>query len=151
MLFRSNSDTITVVFSENTNQAAAGTKAQIDAVFSFNESLGTDYTGSWSAADTLVITVVDATGAAPPTIGGLTLTFQGGNGLKNAAGTSLDSTGVSGVIGGDWGTLAGPTVSSVTADDPDDLDAVYSNSDTITVVFSENTNQAAAEIGRAHV
>ena len=77
----SDGDTITVVFSENTNQAAAGTKAQIDAIFSFNESLGTDYTGSWSAADTLEITVVDSTGSAPPTIGGLTLTFQVGNGL----------------------------------------------------------------------
>ena len=72
----SNSDTITVVFSENTNQAAAGTKALFDGILSFHVRLGSDYTGSWSAADTLVITVVDATGSAPPTIGGLTLSYQ---------------------------------------------------------------------------
>ena len=40
--------------------------------------------------------------------------------------------------------MAGPTVTSVTADDADNLDAIYSDGDTITVVFSENTNQAAA-------
>ena len=37
--------------------------------------------------------------------------------------------------------MAGPTVTSVTADDADNLDAVYGNDDTITVVFSEATNQ----------
>ncbi len=101
-----NGDTITVVFSEATDQPAAATQVQIDAIFSFNESLGTDYTGSWSAADTLVITVVDDTGSTPPTIGGLVLTLQVGNSVNNAAGTSLESTGSSGVIVGDWGTLA---------------------------------------------
>ena len=56
----------------------------------------------------------------------------------------LESVGTSGAITGDWGVLAGPTVSSVTANDPDDGDAVYGNADTITVVFSGNTNQVAA-------
>ena len=140
----SNADTITVVFSGNTNQVAAATKANIDALFSFNQSLGTNYTGTWTTATTLVITVVDATGATPPAIGGLTLTLQGGSGLKNAANTSLESVGTSAAIVGDWGLLAGPTVSSVTANDPDDGDAIYSNADTITVVFSGNTNQVAA-------
>ena len=91
-----------------------------------------------------MITVVDATGATPPAIGGLTLTLQGGSGLKNAANTSLESVGTSAAIGGDWGLLAGPTVSAVTANDPDDGDAVYRNGDTVTVVFSGNTNQVAA-------
>ena len=139
----SNADTITVVFSGNTNQVAAATKANIDALFSFNQSLGTNYTGRWSSATTLLITVVDATGATPPAIGGLTLTLQGGSGLKNAANTSLESVGTSAAITGDWGLLAGPTVGSVTANDPDDGDAVYGNADTITVVFSGNTNQVA--------
>ena len=139
-----NADTITVVFSGNTNQVAVATKANIDALFSFSQVLGANYTGTWTTATTLVITVVDATGATPPAIGGLTLTLQGGSGLKNAADTSLESVGTSGAITGDWGLLAGPTVSSVTANDPDDGDAIYSNADTITVVFSGNTNQVAA-------
>ena len=52
-----NDDTITVVFSEATNQPCGRYAGADDAIFSFNETLGADYTGSWSAADTLVITV----------------------------------------------------------------------------------------------
>lgn len=138
-------DSITVTFSEDTNQVAVATKGAIDTIFSFNQSLGTDYTGAWLAADTLVITVVDSTGAEPPTVAGLVLTFQPGNGVKNAAGTSTDSTGNSPSLSGDWGNpVAGPTITSVVADDPDDADAVYGDGDTITVAFSENTNQIAA-------
>jgi hypothetical protein len=107
-------DTITVVLSENTNQPAAATKGDIDAIFSFSQAPGANYTGSWSAADTLVITVVDATGAAPPAIGVLQLTFQAGNGLKNAAATSIDAAGTSPAIGGDWGISLGPTITGST-------------------------------------
>jgi hypothetical protein len=76
-----------------------------------------------------VITVVDSTGAAPPTIGGLTLTFQAGNGLKNAADTSLESTGTSGVIAGDWGTPVAPPIISYTL--------AIANTNRIYVRFSE--------------
>ncbi|KKK96286.1 hypothetical protein LCGC14_2664280, partial [marine sediment metagenome] len=133
-------DTITVGFSVPTNEPAAATKGQIDAIFSFSQSLGADYTGSW-AGNELVITIVDIAASAPPTIGGLTLTYQGGNGVQNAGLTSLESAGTSAAITGDWGTFAGPTITSVTADDSDDGDGIYGNDDTITFVFSENTNQ----------
>ena len=106
--------------------------------------MGANYTGTWTTATTLVITVVDATGATPPAIGGLTLTLQGGSGLKNAANTSLESVGTSAAIVGDWGSWRVRRCSTVTANDPDDGDAIYSNADTITVVFSGNTNQVAA-------
>jgi hypothetical protein len=99
----SDADTITIMFSEATNQVPVATKADLDTMFAFGQSLGANYTGSWPAADALVITVADATGAAPPTIGSLTLTFQPGNGVKNAAVTSAESTGVSPVLAGDWG------------------------------------------------
>ena len=145
-----NGDTVTVVFSGNTNQVAVATKGNIDALFSFSQSLGANYTGRWTTATTLLITIVDATGATPPAIGGLTLTLQGGSGLKNAANTSFESVGTSGAITGDWGLLAGPTISSVTANDPDDGDAIYSNADTITVVFSGNTNQVAVATKSEH-
>ena len=55
------------------------------------------------------------------------------------------------MIAGDWGTLAGPTVTSVTADDADNLDAVYGNGDTITVVFSEATNQPCGGVRRRNI
>jgi hypothetical protein len=122
-----NGDTITVVFSDNTNQPAVATKANLDAIFSFNQALGASYTGSWSAADTLVITVVNDTGAAPPTIGGLQLTFQAGNGLKNAAATSPDASGTSPALVGDWGNSLGPTITGSTlATDNGYLDVAFS-------------------------
>lgn len=58
-------DTITIVFDQATNQPAVATAAQIDALLNLNgRSLGTDYSGSWSDASTLVITIVDGTGAS---------------------------------------------------------------------------------------
>jgi hypothetical protein len=111
-----NGDTITVCFSEATNQVPVATRAALDAIFAPSQSLGSDYTGSWSAPDTLVITIVDATGAAPPTIGGLTLTLLAGNNIKNAAGTSSECAGVSPSIAGDWG---GSAVTLIAAEDTD--------------------------------
>ena len=70
-----------------------------------------------------------------------TFSLQAAGNLKDAPGTSPASVDTSPAITGDWGLLAGPTISSVTADDPDDLDAVYGNADSISFVFSENTNQ----------
>ena len=58
-------------------------------------------------------------------------------------------------INGNWNGLisnyvsadrAPPAIMSVTANDPDDGDAVYGNGDTVTFVFSENTNQPSAAI-----
>jgi hypothetical protein len=138
----SSGDTITFVFSENTNEPYGPnpTQGNLDTMFGAM-NLGTTYTGTWTDAQTLTITVTDSTGGTEPTLGVTTYTLQAAGNLKNAAGTSTISLDTSGAIGGDWGTLAGPTITSVTADDPDDLDAVYGNDDTITFVFSENTNE----------
>jgi hypothetical protein len=138
-----NGDTITVVFSEDTNEPAAASQTDIDAIFSFSQSLGADYTGIWSGADTLRITIVDATGATPPTIGSLTLTFQGSNGLKNLLATSADSTGSSGTIGGDWGAPSPPTVSSVVTGDADGDGQI----DRLTINFDKNVDIADGSAG----
>ena len=46
-----NGDTMTLRFSEDTNRPAVGTKAEIDALFSFSTTIGTTYTGEWALVD----------------------------------------------------------------------------------------------------
>ena len=57
-------DTLTLTFSEGTNEPNVGSKSDLDVLFDWNtKSLGSDYNGVWSDNTTLVITVVDSTGA----------------------------------------------------------------------------------------
>ncbi len=137
----SDSDIITVIFSEETNEPSVASKVEIDSIFTFSDSLGIDYTGTWSNASTLVIFITNSIGATPPEIGVFTLTVKESSNLKNVEETSLPSTATSPALVGDFGTLEGPSILSVTADDPDDGDAVYSDGDTITVLFSGATNE----------
>jgi uncharacterized repeat protein (TIGR01451 family) len=134
-------DTLTVKFSEPTNQPAVATKANLDNVFTFSQNLGTNYTGVWINAETLVITIRNAAGATPPAVGTLTLTVKGAANLNNAAETSLASTAVSPPLAGSFGSRAGPSIVSFIADDPDNSDSIFSTGDTLTLRFDEATNQ----------
>ena len=137
-----NGDTLTVKFSENTNRPLAATKSEIDTLFTFSQSIGDNYVGSWTSPTVLEIRIVDS-GTATPQIDALTLTVNPGGNLKNAASTSLPSTATSPALTGSFGDKTGPAITSLKADDPDSADAVFSNGDTITVRFSEATNQPA--------
>jgi len=117
----SNGDTITVKFSEPTNQPFKAetnnqlTKANVNALFTFSQNLGVDYTATWLKRSTLLITIVDVTGSTPPTIGGLTITVKESAELKNALGTSLASTFTSPPLDGSFGVfeVAAPIVDRV--------------------------------------
>ncbi|MGH9910457.1 MAG: Ig-like domain-containing protein, partial [Nitrososphaerales archaeon] len=119
----SNGDTITVKFSRATNTPFKGinnqlTKENLDAIFSFSQNLGEDYTGKWLTSSTLVITIVDSAGSAPPTIGGLALTVKESANLKNALDSSVfASTFTSPPLSGSFGvfTVSIPVASSNTA------------------------------------
>ncbi|PCJ60255.1 MAG: hypothetical protein COA79_08775 [Planctomycetota bacterium] len=100
----SNNDTISINFSPGTNKPSASTKVQLDALFSFSQPLGTNYTGVWSGDSTLIITLVDVSGGSP-TIGNLKLTVKASANLKNTAETSKISVAVSEVMSGDWGRV----------------------------------------------
>jgi flagellar hook assembly protein FlgD len=102
-----NDDTITFVFSENTNEPFGPNPAQanLDTLFGAM-NLGTMYSGTWTNAQTLTITITNATGGTEPTIGATTYTLQAAGNLKNAAGTSFASTDTSPAITGDWGSPA---------------------------------------------
>ncbi|MGH9910291.1 MAG: hypothetical protein ACRD32_06585, partial [Nitrososphaerales archaeon] len=113
-----NGDTITVKFSEPTNQPFKGannqlTKTNLDSLFSFSQNLGTSYSGKWLTSSTLLITILDSTGGNP-TIGDLTLTVKASANLKNALGTSLVSTSTSPPLSGIFGvfTVTIPIVNS---------------------------------------
>lgn len=60
-----NGDKITIKFNAPTNQFGTKTKAQLDQIITLGagKNLGTNYIGEWFNNDTLVITIVDSTGA----------------------------------------------------------------------------------------
>lgn len=141
----SNGDTMTVRFSEPTNMPSVVTKSNIDDLFTYSQSgspviLGSAYAGTWTSPSTLVITLTNVAGASPtPAVGGLTLQVKTGAHLKTSSGTSLDSSSTSPPLIGSFGSSAGPFITDVIADAPNNISG-YSNGDTITVRFSEPTN-----------
>ncbi len=99
----SSGDTLTVTFSEATNEPAASSVAQINTIFNFgSNSLGEVFVGSWSDASTLLITISDPTNGALDIGDPVTIRAEGN--LKNAAGTSAASTDI-GIVSGDWGQV----------------------------------------------
>ena len=138
-----NGDTITVRFSEATNQPAVTTTQDLDNLFTFSQSLGTSYTGVFVNPQTLVITIVDSTGATPPVVGEFFLTVNSGAGIPElrAADGSEPSTPTSPLLVGTFGNKPGPFITSLVALDPFASTPVFGNGDTITVTFSEATNE----------
>lgn len=70
-------DTITITFSRSTNYAHYSPSAllstdDVNSLFSFSQSLGSVYNGSWISASVFVITCINANGASPK-IGSLTV------------------------------------------------------------------------------
>ena len=100
----SDGDTITVVFSEPTNQPPASTKTDLDNLFTFSQFLGIDYLGTWKDASTLEILIVNSITATPPAVSELTVTVKESANLRNESGTSLASTATSPKLTGDFGT-----------------------------------------------
>ena len=86
----SDGDELTLTFNQDTDMAGSQTplsRSELDAVFDFGGSLGANYTGMWSNARTLVITVTDSTGA-DAVIGNTISPFRGTAFIR-----SLDTTG----------------------------------------------------------
>ena len=149
-------DTITVRFSEPTNLGknqfqepfSLGIpidKADVDRLFLFTQYIGDEYTEVWETDRKLVITIVDDTVDSPPVIGdnGLRLIVKESADLKDDDETSEASTSVSPTLVGTFGEKEGPTILSLIAEDPLELTSVYGKDDTITILFSETTNQAS--------
>jgi len=122
------------------------TKAQLDNLFTFSQKLGDDYTGVFVDPATLVITIQNADNAVvtKDSIDVFTVILLDGGNLKNAAGTSLPSTDTSPLLTGNFGEKPGPAIVLVEAADPNvPVVTGFSDGDTITVTFSEDTNRPA--------
>jgi hypothetical protein len=93
-----NGDILTITFNVATNQPDVSTKALVDNLIHFGvKSFGANYSGVWSDAKTLVLTVTDSTGATLAV--GDTLTLKATGNLKTANGLSSAGTS-SHIIGG---------------------------------------------------
>ncbi|HJT10154.1 MAG TPA: NHL repeat-containing protein [Candidatus Nitrosotalea sp.] len=100
-----NSNSFTIRFSGSTNQPGGSgvqTKASVDSIFTFSQSLGTDYTGKWANPSTFIITINDATGGTPQ-IGVTTATVKASANLKDSSGNSASSTSSSPALSGGFG------------------------------------------------
>ncbi len=147
----SDGDTITIIFDSSTNTPGGITLVQdklaVDDMFTFTESLGAEYTGQWNTEDTFVITIINPLESTPPVIGITTVTPTGVTPILSADETSEPSTIISPVLVGDFGEYTpvdppshSPAINFLSANDPDDMDVIYSDGDTITITFDSNTN-----------
>ena len=95
----SDGDTLTIGFSENTNQPAVNDKAAVDTLLLFSEALGANYSAVWSDAQTLLLTSLSAAGSAVA-VSSTTVAVLIGGGLENAVEDSGASTAVSAALAG---------------------------------------------------
>lgn len=134
----STGDLLTITFDADTNELDVGSTSAIDAVLSFSQLIGTSYTGKWSSASTLVITISDA-GESAPSLGYLIATVIGQ--LKSSDGTSDVSTSVSPPLVGSW---AGSNVARAyfQPTDPDNSDEVISDPNYSSYLIDTTINTA---------
>ena len=69
-----NLDTITITFDKDTDKAGLAqgvvqTRGTVDALFSFDQALGSSYRGIWKTKSVFEITILDWPGSAPPRVG----------------------------------------------------------------------------------
>lgn len=144
-------DSINIAFTADTDRAFHGTgmlnKTTVDRLFVFSQSLGADYTGRWLTRANFSITMTDATGSAPPTIGGLVVSVPSSSNLRNFPSNSAPLVFSAVPLAGDFGPNP-LTIVALTARDPTDSSPVYNNGDRVTFTFSEDTNMGGYVIGQ---
>eukprot|EP00163_Fabomonas_tropica_P034660 TRINITY_DN96_c0_g1_i7.p1 TRINITY_DN96_c0_g1~~TRINITY_DN96_c0_g1_i7.p1 ORF type:complete len:4713 (-),score=554.72 TRINITY_DN96_c0_g1_i7:428-12508(-) len=145
----STDDAFDVVFAEATNQVNATTDAQVRALLSFPAGApGSPLSGTWVTPSRLRVTLLNVTLTPVIDIGTFRVQVKQSASLRGASITNpIVSDSLSPVMSGNWGTRAGPQISSMVADDPDDADPTpytLSAGDIITFTFNEATNQPNA-------
>ena len=88
----------------NGQSGAMMSKAVIDSLFTFSHNLGLDYTGVWTSALSVLITVSDVRQATPPRIGSTTVSVKSSARVGFNASTSLISISTSPPLTGNFGT-----------------------------------------------
>ena len=154
-------DVITIVLDRPVDQATIGPTGGRDAVdrtFGFTTPLGAAYAGSWNDTSTFIIEIEDSTGAGIVELGA-TRVFPSVRSnavrLRNSAGCPASVAEASCLMPftpppmrlvGDFGQLPeAPVFVEVIAEDYDNLDAIYSANDTISLKFDRPTNKGGGE------
>jgi len=106
---QSDGDAIILKFTVQTNKAGGANilnKAGVDALFTFSQSLGANYSGEWTSVSVFEITILDATGGSlvidSDSQSGSTVEVTG-PGLKNISEISSDSVSTSPPLAGNFG------------------------------------------------
>jgi hypothetical protein len=100
-------------------------------------SLGSLYTAAWTLPDTLVITIVDSTGATPPTVDDSVFFVAAVAGISNAYHASPLANSFSPVLGGTFASVP-VFLSAIAVNVPGN--GAYGNGDVIMLRFSTQTN-----------
>ena len=115
-------------------------REEVDRLFAFSQPLGVDYSGLWTDASTLVVTITNSTDAAAA-LGVATVSMRDVRGglLFNAAGNSASVSG-SAVLGGSFGSSDPPAITGFVIEDLDNADTAYGEGDSLFIVFDRATD-----------
>lgn len=95
-------DVITFTFDVPTNTPAVATKAQIDALMTFSQALGSNYSGVWTTNQILVITILNVGGNGNPEPGTTTVSLTAG-GIRDIT-NAFNAVSGPFILTGNWGT-----------------------------------------------
>ena len=132
-----------IIFSKPTNKGFLPdlvSQGMLLNLLSFSVAIGYDFYGAWQSRQKLVIFILDESGAAPPTIGGLTVAVKDSGNLMEHPPVTLRATPLSPKLLGSFGPSP-ITITRVMAADSLNNNAKYTNNDVITIQFSENTDK----------
>eukprot|EP00762_Andalucia_godoyi_P007997 ANDGO_03496.mRNA.1 hypothetical protein GUITHDRAFT_146346 len=138
-------DVLQVVFNSPTNRPNIGSSSNVNSLILIEDLFGvpllpiTSFVGYWNNEGDVLTLVVQVAGA--PIVPGLhVVRLRTSGNLRDSSGVSLPSSARSPAISGNVGRFP-PTILAFVADDPDDLDRIYSDDDTLMIVFDRPTNQ----------
>ena len=119
-------------------------RAEVDRLLVFSGVLGEDYTGLWSDESTLVVSIVNRTGADAEIDATLAIVRNTRGGvIFNAAGNSGAASGTA-QLTGSFGTLSAPQISSFVLEDVDNADDVYGEGDALFILWDRATDRGGA-------
>jgi len=119
-------------------------KADLDGLFFFTHSLGTNYEGYWSARDLLIITITNPAGANPPGVAVFSLRVLQHANLRGFPAAELPSAALSPILAGSFGPSS-VKILKIQAKDPGLDDMIYNQGDTITITFNQPMNRAGQD------
>ena len=143
-------DRLRLSFDRPTDRSIAmGNRKYVDSLFAFSQQLGVDYSGEWTDASTMVISLLTPSPtSAAPNFGTTQVEVVGD--IRN---TRLQPSGkmAPAFLAGDYGSDAPPRLVKYEVVDPDNADTVYSDADTLLLVFDMPTDRGVSGGGKRFV